>query len=148
MIHGSKRNKTLITGILLLPKIKQKHLDWTNGRFWWFITTHLKSMQGTFWDIVQLQGWFRSFSLETNSGRFFFYSTHDEHNASMHCAWDMGKKRFFFCFQDVTRDFDPVRRYDLEVLCWELQEAFIISLGRRGIACWWGAVYWECQSRT
>lgn len=71
MIHGSTRNKTLITGTLLLPKIKQKHLDRTNGRFWWSITTHLKSMQGIFWDIVQLQGQFRIFSLETNWGRFF-----------------------------------------------------------------------------
>lgn len=32
MIHGSQRNRTSITGTLLLPKIKQKLLDWTNGR--------------------------------------------------------------------------------------------------------------------
>lgn len=70
MIYGSKRYKTSLIG----SHIKNTHLDQTNGR----VTTYPKSMQGIFWDKLQLQDQFtRIFLLETASRRIF-YSTHDE----------------------------------------------------------------------
>lgn len=148
MIHGSQRNRTSITGTLLLQKIKQKLLDWTNGRVLVLYHNQSKKYAGYILGCSLVTRPVQNFLSWNKLREIFFYGPRDELcYASMHCAWDMGKKRFF-CFQDVTRDFDPVIRYDLEVLCWKVQEAFSIPLGRRGIACWWAAVYWECQSCT
>lgn len=95
-----KENKTLMTGTLSLPKPKWKHLDWTNGRLWWFTTILLKSMQDIFWDILQLQSQLtRIFECQTISGTLFSCSTRDELCiASTHCAWDMENKKRFFSF--------------------------------------------------
>lgn len=50
---------------------------------------------------------------------------------TVHEIWGI---KVFFNFQDKTRDFNPVIRCNLEILCWKLQEAFSIALGRKEIA--------------
>lgn len=106
-IDGSKRYKTSLIG----SHIKTTHLDQTNGK----VTTCPRSMQGIFWDKLQLQDQFtRIFLLDTASRRIF-YSTHDE--LCEHVLFMGHKELKTFLFQGMTHDFNPVIRYDLEFLC-------------------------------
>lgn len=141
-----KENKTLMTGTLS-PKPKWKHLDWTNGRVWWFTTAHLISVQDIFWDILQLQGQLtRIFSLGTNSGLYFSYSTCDElFNGFTCCAWDMGNKSFF-SFSRHDSWFQSHHKVQLGNFMLETAGSLQHHPGEEGNHFLWGTVSWECPS--
>lgn len=128
------QSKTLVMGTLS-PKPKWKRLDWTNGRLWWFTTTHLKNVEDVFGIYSNCKASSpKFFHLKQTQDDFFLTAVMMSCAVRAHTVREIRAIKVSLHFQDMTRDFNSVIRCNLEILCWKLQEAFSITLGRREIA--------------